>query len=161
MGKLAGVLRWGLFPRAETILIVEPDQVLRLMEASALSAKYKVVQAASPEEAVRAAAHHQSEFDLLLAPVRFRNMDGWELMELLKLDYPNLKVIYVSGSINTSLKAHTSTKTANILDENGFSPGRLLQAVHDTLELSPHKGRTGRDETDSLFALRRWAKPPI
>jgi len=131
------------------------------MEASALSPKYKIVQASSPEEAVRAAAHHQSEFNLLLTPVRFQNMDGWELRELLKLDCPNLKVIYISGSIHTTVKAHTSAYTATILEKNGFSPSRLLQAVHDTLELPPHRGRTVRDKTDSLFALRRWAKPPI
>jgi two-component system, cell cycle sensor histidine kinase and response regulator CckA len=161
MGKLAQVLRWGIFPHAETILIVEPDQILRLIEARALSPKYKIVQTSSPEEAVRVAAHHESEFDLLLTPARFPNMDGWELMELIKLDYPNLKVIYVSGSINTGVKAHTSAYTAIVLEENGFNPGRLLQAVQDTLELPIHKRGAVRDKTDSLFSLRRWAKPPI
>jgi CheY-like chemotaxis protein len=63
MGKLAQVLRDGIFPGTGTVLIVEPDPVLRRLEESALSRKYRIVQASSPEEAVRVAARHRTELD--------------------------------------------------------------------------------------------------
>ena len=160
MGKLARVLRSGIFPGIQTILIVEPDPVLRHLEENALSRKYKIVQTSSPEEAVRCAARHRTDLDLLLTAVRFPHMDGWELTELLKLDYPNLKAIYVSASRDTS-KARPYPRSVIVLEKDGFSAGLLLQTVHDTLEASTQNQGTVRDKTDSLFSLHRWAKPPI
>jgi CheY-like chemotaxis protein len=160
MGKLAQVLRSRLFSRTDTILIAEPDQILRRLERRALSPKYRIVQTSSPEEAVRIAARHETELDLLLSEVRFPNMDGWELTELLKLDYPNLKAVYVSSSIDTAVKAHTRPSMVIMLEKNRFSPGRLLQAVHDTLEARRQNGVAVKGVTDSLFSLLRsdWAK---
>ena len=158
MGKLARVLRSGIFPGIQTILIVEPDPVLRHLEENALSRKYKIVQTSSPEEAVRGAARHRTDLDLLLTAVRFPHMDGWELTELLKLDYPKLRVIYVSASIENS-KARNCLWTVIVLEKDGFNAGRLQQAVHDTLEVPRQNRRTIRDKTDSLFSLHWWAKP--
>jgi two-component system, cell cycle sensor histidine kinase and response regulator CckA len=155
MGKLLRVLRSRLFSRTETILIAEPDQILRRLERRALSPKYQIVQASSPEEAVRIAARHEAELDLLLTEVRFSNMDGWELTELLKLDYPNLKVVYLSSSIDAAVKAHIRPARVIVLEKNRFSPRRLLQAVHDTLEARKQNSPAVRGVTDALFLLRR------
>ena len=160
MGKLARVLRSGIFPGIQTILIVEPDPVLRHLEENALSRKYKIVQTSSPEEAVRGAARHRTDLDLLLTAMRFPHMDGWELTELLKLDYPKLKAVYVSASIDTS-KVRPYPSTVIVLEKVGFSADLLLQTVHDTLEAPTQNQRTVRDKTDPLFSLHRWAKPPI
>jgi two-component system cell cycle sensor histidine kinase/response regulator CckA len=163
MGKLAQVLTSRFFSRTKTILIAEPDQILRHLERRALSPKYQIVQTSSPEEAVRIAARHETELDLLLTEMRFPNMDGWELTELLKLDYPNLKVVYLSSSIDAAVKEHTGPARVIMLEKNRFSPGRLLQAVHDTLEARNHTKVAVRGVTDSLFSVLRrvWAKPHI
>lgn len=87
-----------------TILIAEPDQVLRRYDYRALSYKYRIVQASNVEEAVRIAARHRPPIDLMLTEVRLPDGFGWELTELLKLDYPNLKVIYMSSSIDSDLR---------------------------------------------------------
>jgi DNA-binding NtrC family response regulator len=93
-----GILRSTFTWRSDTILIAEPDQLLRRMEYRALSPKYRIVQASSIQEAVRTAARHATEIDLLLTEVRLPHGFGWELTELLKLDYPGLKVIYMASS---------------------------------------------------------------
>jgi CheY-like chemotaxis protein len=160
MGKLAQVLRWGMYPHAETILIVEPDQVLRSLEENALSRKYKIVQTSGPEEAVRVAARHRTKLDLLLTSVRFPNMDGWELTELLKLDYPRLNAIYVSASIEDT-RWRNSPRAVIVLAKDQLSASRLLQAVQDTLEAPTQNRRTVRDDPDSLFSSHRSAKPRI
>jgi CheY-like chemotaxis protein len=160
MGKLTRALRSGIFPRTKTVLIVEPDPVLRHLEESALARKYKILQTSGPEEAVRVAARHRTKLDLLLTTVRFPHMDGWELTELLKLDYPKLKAIYVSASMETS-RGGTHPCAVIVLVKDQFSANLLLQAVQDTLEAPTQNRRTVRDNPDSPFSLHRWAKPPI
>jgi CheY-like chemotaxis protein len=87
-------------------------------------------------------------------------MDGWELTELLKLDYPSLQVVYLSNSIDAEIRARTRPSMVIVLERNRFCPGRLQQAVRDVLE-TRRKNRTAvKTMPDSFFSLlrRRWAK---
>ena len=128
-GILSRIFSW----HTDTILIAEPDQVLRQLECGALSGQYQIVPTCSAEEAVRTAARHETEIDLLLTEVRLPRVDGWQLTELLKLDYPDLKVVYMSSSIDAEIRAHTRASIVVVL-ENPFRPDRLTQAVRDVLE---------------------------
>jgi len=116
-----------------TILIAEPDQVLRRLECRALSGKYRIVQTSSAEEAVRIAARHTTKIDLLVTAVRLPHRFGWELTQLLKLDYPDLKVVYTSGSVDTEIRARTYPSIVVVRDDL-FRPDHLRQAVREALE---------------------------
>ena len=129
-GILSRIFRW----HTNTILIAEPDQMLRQLECGALSGQYQIVPTCSAEEAVRTAARHETEIDLLLTQVRLPRVDGWELTELLKLDYPDIKVIYMSSAIDAEIRAHTRPSKVVMLLESPFRPDRLQQAVRDVLE---------------------------
>ena len=146
----------GLRPRPPTILIAEPDQILRRLEYRSLSTEYQIIQTSTAEEAVRIAARHETGLDLLLTEVRLQNTDGWQLMELLRLDYPSLKVLYLSNSIDVQVKAHTRPSMVLLLERNRFHAGRLRQAVRDTLE---HRPDDAPQANESLFSLLRgdWA----
>ena len=126
---LRSVFGW----HTDTILIVEPDQALRQLECRSLSGKYRIMQTASVEEAVRTAARHTTEIDLLVTEVRLPHRFGWELTELLKLDYPDLKVVYTSSSVDAEIRARTYPSTVVVLG-HPFRPDRLRQAVRDALE---------------------------
>jgi two-component system, cell cycle response regulator CpdR len=130
--KLAQMLRFGREPR--TILITEPDAILRRAECGALSPAYQIVEASSAVEAVRICAQHKAGFDLLLTEVRLPRMDGWDLAELVKLDYPNLKIVYLSSTIDSEIRAHTRPSMIFLMEKNRFRPTLLRQAVHDVLE---------------------------
>ena len=145
-----------------TILIAEPDQVLRRLECRALSPQYQIVQTSSAEEAVRIAARHETELDLLLTEVRLPHIDGWELTELLRLDYPNLKVVYLSNSSDGEIRARTRTSMIVVLEKSRFHSGPLRQAVRKVLE-TRQKSKSAKAVTDSLFSLLRrgGAKPHI
>ena len=71
--------------------------------------------------------------DVLLTEVRLPHRFGWELTQLLKLDYPDLKAIYTSSSIDAEIRARTYPSTVLVL-ENPFRPDHLRQAVRDVLE---------------------------
>jgi len=137
--------------RTDTILIAEPDQVLRQLECRALSSKYRIIQTSSVEEAVRTAARHTAEIDLLVTEVRLPHRFGWELTQLLKLDYPDLKVVYTSTSVDAEIRARTYPSIVVVLD-NPFRPDRLRQAVRDAL-------KTGR--TDQIGSKYAPYSPPI
>ena len=126
---LRSVFGW----HTDTILIVETDQALRQLEYRALSGDYRIIQTATVEEAVRIAARHTTEIDLLVTGVRLPPRFGWDLTQLLKLDYPDLKVVYTSSSVDAEIRARTYPSTVVVLD-NPFSPDRLRQAVRDVLE---------------------------
>ena len=126
---LRSVFGW----HSDTILITEPDQVLRQLVYRALSGKYRVIQTSGVEEAVRTAARHTTEIDLLVTGARLPQQFGWELTQLLKLDYPDLKVVYTSSSVDAEIRARTYPSTVVVLD-NPFRPDRLRQAVRDALE---------------------------
>jgi len=137
--------------RTDTILIAEPDQVLRQLECRALSSKYRIIQTSSVEEAVRTAARHTAEIDLLVTEVRLPHRFGWELTQLLKLDYPDLKVVYTSTSVDAEIRARTYPSIVVVLD-NPFRPDRLRQAVRDAL-------KTGH--TDQIGSKYAPYSPPI
>ena len=126
---IKSLLNW----HTDTILIAEPDQVLRQLECRALSRKYRIIQASSVEEAVRTAARHTAEIDLLVTGVRLPQRFGWELTQLLKLDYPELKVVYTASSVDAEIRARTYPSIVVVLD-NPFRPDRLRQAVQEALE---------------------------
>jgi len=117
----------------DTILIAEPDQALRELECRALSGKYRIIQAASTEEAVRIAARHTTEIDLMVTGVRLPQGFGWELTQLLKLDYPDLKVVYTASSVDAESRARIYPSTVVVLD-SPFRSDPLRQAVRDALE---------------------------
>ena len=135
-----------------TILIAEPDQVLRRLECRALSGKYRIIQTSSVEEAVRTAARHTAKIDLLVTEVRLPRRFGWELTQLLKLDYPNLKVVYTSSSADAGSRARIYPSIVVVLD-NPFRPDRLRQAVRDAL------GTRQNDRTVPKHAA--YPPPPI
>jgi len=126
---LRSVFGW----HTETILIVEPDQALRELEFRALSGKYRIIQAANVEDAVRIAARHTTDIGLLVTEVRLPQGFGWELTQLLKLDYPDLKVVYTSGSVDTEIRARTYPSIVVVRDDL-FRPDHLRQAVREALE---------------------------
>jgi CheY-like chemotaxis protein len=138
-----GPILKGIF-RRPNILVVEPDQVLRQMEGHALFLRYRIVLTGSAEEAVRTAAQHERNIDLLLTEVRLQRMAGWELAELLRLDYPNLKVVYLARSLDAQIRAHTLPSMVVLL-ENPFQPEPLRQAVHEVLKTGPNDRRPHRD----------------
>ena len=126
---MKGLFNW----HTDTILIAEPDQVLRELECRALSGKYRIIQASSVEEAVRTAARHTTKIDLLVTEVRLPHRFGWELTQLLKLDYPDLKVVYTSSFVDSEIRGRTYPSAVVVLD-TPFRPDRLRQAVRDALE---------------------------
>jgi signal transduction histidine kinase/ActR/RegA family two-component response regulator len=83
---------------SETILVVEDEEVVRLLVCEVLGdSGYKVLCAAAPSEALRIVREHGAPIDLLVTDVVMPEMHGPALARVLQPMQPQMKVLYVSG----------------------------------------------------------------
>jgi CheY-like chemotaxis protein len=83
---------------AETILLVEDEAAVRTLAKKILSQKgYRVFDAADGAIALRVAAAHVGEIDLVLTDVAMPNLGGRGLVEELRELSPEIRVLFMSG----------------------------------------------------------------
>lgn len=88
--------------QGKTILLVDDEQELLHMNAMLLeSAGFKVIKTDSPTKAILLAKNHA--FDLLLSDIVMPQMNGFELAQTLKADYPYIQVQLLSGFASESM----------------------------------------------------------
>jgi PAS domain S-box-containing protein len=118
----------------ETILLVEDDQAVRPLVATVLRAYgYTVLEAASPEEALRL-VEGRDDLDLLLTDVVMPGMNGRELAELLIARQPTLKVLYTSGyPADAMVRAGIADSSAAYI-EKPYLPDELARTLRVLLD---------------------------
>ena len=82
----------------ETILLVEDEPAILSMTTKGLQRQgYTVLDASTPEEAIRLAKDHSGEIHLLITDVIMPVMSGWDLAKKLLALHPQLKCLFMSG----------------------------------------------------------------
>ncbi len=119
----------------ETILVVEDETSILRMTRSMLERQgYTVLTASLPREALRLAAEHDGNLDLLIADVVMPEMNGRELTaELLSL-HPDLKCLFMSGYTSNVIAHHGVLEDGLSFIQKPFSSQELAAAVRKTLE---------------------------
>ncbi len=98
----------------ETILLVDDEEtILQTTRRILESLGYAVIATPSPQEAIHLAEQHKGRIDLLLTDVIMPDMNGPELVRLLRTRYPKLRGLYMSGY------------TANLLAKQGLQEADL------------------------------------
>ncbi len=83
---------------AETILLVEDEAAVRSLTKKILAQKgYRVLEASDGAIALRIAAGHVGEIDLVLTDVAMPNLGGRGMVEELKELSPDMRVLFMSG----------------------------------------------------------------
>jgi CheY-like chemotaxis protein len=83
---------------AETILLVEDEAAVRTLAKKILSQKgYRVLDASDGAIALRLAAAHVGEIDLVLTDVAMPNLGGRGMVEELRELSPGIRVLFMSG----------------------------------------------------------------
>jgi CheY-like chemotaxis protein len=83
---------------AETILLVEDEPAVRTLTKKILSQKgYRVLDASDGAIALRVAASHVGEIDLVLTDVAMPNLGGRGMVEELRELSPDIRVLFMSG----------------------------------------------------------------
>ena len=89
----------GFLPRGhETILIAEDERAVRAVSRRILAGQgYAVLVAENGEHALELSAEHEGDIHLLVTDVIMPGMSGRELAKALRVDRPDMSVLYVSG----------------------------------------------------------------
>jgi CheY-like chemotaxis protein len=83
---------------AETILLVEDEAAVRALAKRVLMQQgYRVLEASDGAIALRVAAAHVGEIDLVLTDVAMPNLGGLGMVEELRELSPGLRVLFMSG----------------------------------------------------------------
>jgi PAS domain S-box-containing protein len=123
---------------AETILLVEDEDVVRKLLAQVLSAQgYAVMEAGSGPAALEAVARHRGPIDLLLTDVVMSGMSGRELSERLIALRPCLRVLYMSGYTEDAVLRHGVFRNRMAFLGKPFSPLALVRRIKEMLEAPP------------------------
>lgn len=94
----------------ENILLVEDEDLVREFTQRALvGLGYKVAQAMNGQSALKAIEESQEGFDLILSDVFMPGMSGPELAKIMKERYPKIKIIFMSGYVESEDIGKTET----------------------------------------------------
>lgn len=89
----------------ERILLVEDEESVRAFSARALKATgYEVFEADGGEEAIEVLEELEYEVDLIISDVVMPEMDGPTMLKVIRDKMPNLKIIFVSGYAEESVR---------------------------------------------------------
>jgi PAS domain S-box-containing protein len=120
---------------SETILLVEDEPAVRKLARRALEAQgFRILEAGSGAEALKVAAAHASELDMLLTDVVMPQMSGVELAGRLTASDPLLRVLYMSGYTEDTLGQRGVLSPETAFLSKPFTPAVLVEAVRGVLD---------------------------
>jgi CheY-like chemotaxis protein len=121
------------------VLVVEDAHPFRrLIREVVAGAGYRVLEAATPGEALELAEDHGDEIDLVLTDVVMPEMHGHELAAVLRARLPRLRVVYMSGFSEEIVSAAERAEFPFL--QKPFSSELLLRTLRETLAAPPPNG---------------------
>jgi signal transduction histidine kinase/CheY-like chemotaxis protein len=121
--------------RGETILLVEDSEPLRRLLKMVLGgARYRVLAAADPLEALRISEEHAGEIDLVLSDVILPTMSGRMLVETLAERWGLRRSAFVSGYNDDELQKRGVLESGVRLLPKPFLERELLCFVRESLD---------------------------
>ena len=82
-------------PKRKTVLVVDDDEGTRETLTAILRGDFRVLRAATGEAAL--ALMDKEDVDLMLLDVRLPGISGFEVLKILKENYPSCEVIVISA----------------------------------------------------------------
>ena len=119
----------------ETILVVEDEKSVRRMAAITLERNgYKILEAESPDEAIKISSEYGDVIHLLLTDVVMPGMNGRELQIQLTATRPGIKVLFMSG-YTANVIAHSGVLDPGLsFIQKPFRPKDLSLKVREVLD---------------------------
>lgn len=119
----------------ETILLVEDEELVRMMLEEVLKSKgYNVLSAGDGMQALSIGNGYQSEIHLLVTDVSLPVLTGWELAERFSKTRGNVPVLYMSGYTSEEIAERAAeTQDAEFL-QKPFHPEALLVKARQILD---------------------------
>jgi two-component system, cell cycle sensor histidine kinase and response regulator CckA len=120
---------------SETLLLVEDEESVRRYARVALeSLGYTVIEAANGLQALDRAAMFDGPIHMLLTDVVMPEMGGRDLVERLRLQRPELHVLYMSGYTDDVIVRHGVIEESDAFLQKPFTPIDLARRVRVLLD---------------------------
>jgi two-component system, cell cycle sensor histidine kinase and response regulator CckA len=121
---------------SEHLLIVEDQDSVRALIVEALKQDgYRVIEAASGEDALRKVSSLSEPIQALITDVIMPHMSGLVLAERLRVTCPNIRVLFMSGYVDPSQSAFLDEPTAAFI-QKPFLPDDLARHLRNLLDKS-------------------------
>ena len=121
----------------ETILLAEDQGEVRNFAAAVLEeCGYRVIPAASADEAEKACAREAGPIHLVLTDVVMPGTSGREMIPRLKKTRPGIKVIFMSGYTDDVIAHHGVLEEGSYFLQKPFAPEELMEKVREALDAS-------------------------
>jgi PAS domain S-box-containing protein len=119
----------------ETILLVEDEPLVRTVFAAALRQRgFNILEAANGEEALRLAQEYKETIHLLVTDVVMPRLGGRRLAEILILDRPHVRTLFVSGYTENTVFDHSVLTEGVAFLQKPFMPVALVKKVREVLD---------------------------
>jgi len=120
---------------SETILVVEDEDAVRSLCCRALERRgYRVLEAPSPEAALRRLRENEEEIDLVLTDVVLPQMSGSRLAREIGRLRPRARVLYMSGYADDAIVHHGVLAAGVSFLQKPFSGESLARHVREALD---------------------------
>jgi PAS domain S-box-containing protein len=121
---------------SESLLVIEDQDSVRALIVQALKQDgYRVIEAASGEEALRKASSLAEPVQALITDVIMPHMSGLVLAERLRMIWPNIRVLFISGYVDPRQSTFLDEPTAAFI-QKPFLPDDLARSLRDLLDKS-------------------------
>jgi DNA-binding NtrC family response regulator len=125
-----------LFEGTETVLVVEDEESLRKITCEMLlENRYTVLEASNGFEAHELAQLHQGTIHLLLTDVVMPRISGPSLAKSLMARNPSMKVLYMSGYMNSSVVQELAISGSEFL-QKPFTSDTLTRKIREIFGVS-------------------------
>jgi two-component system cell cycle sensor histidine kinase/response regulator CckA len=119
---------------SETILLVEDEDGVRRLARTILEQQgYRVVEAASGEDAVRLMDRYTGPLDLVVTDVVMPGIDGRDVADAVRAQFPSAKVLYLSGYTSDAVVRHGILHHEVAFLQKPFSAAGLAAKVREVL----------------------------
>jgi hypothetical protein len=108
--------------------------VLDLTASILKSAGYRVVTASTPKLALEKMAHQTDPIHLMITDVVMPNMSGPKLANRMLAEYPEMKVIFMSGYTDAAIVENGFIRPESVFLQKPFSPDALKAKIRELLD---------------------------
>ena len=120
---------------SETVLAVDDDPaIIDLLAETLTPLGYKILAAASGEEALSLMSSQQEKIDLLLTDVVLPGIKGQELAERMLVTFPELRILFMSGFLCPSMAHSDSERGFEAFIQKPFATNSLLRKMRKLLD---------------------------
>lgn len=119
----------------ETLLIVEDEEsVLEYVSESLAEYGYEIMGAINPVEAINIYRNRKSHIDMIISDVIMPHMSGPEMVRKLRVDAPDLKILFMSGYTESMIGKHGVLDQEIHYIQKPFGPNEIARKIRETLD---------------------------